>query len=105
MKLAIQIVTVVAFAWIVYRVISSVYRALRKKKKGLDSSPPAPKIPCPQCGSKNLDEYSDKESGYCLECGHIWGVSSDKETEDEEPPGDDNQSHKNRHEDPSNPAS
>lgn len=104
MKLAIQIVTVLAFAWIAYRVISSVSRALRKKKKGPNLSPPAQKIPCPQCGSKNLDEFSDEDSGYCLDCGHIWGVSADKETADQGPPGADPKLHERGREDPSSPA-
>lgn len=72
MRIALYICTVVVVAWFTFRIVWYVAKRIRRRIRPAASS--APRSKCPKCGSKNLDEYSDRESGHCLDCKHVWGV-------------------------------
>ncbi|MFH2004953.1 MAG: hypothetical protein ABI333_00070 [bacterium] len=55
--------------WIAFRVAWWLRKRwiLRRERR-------APGVVCPACGSRKLDDFSDRESGFCLKCKHVWGV-------------------------------
>ncbi len=59
----------IAVIWIVFRIVWWLRKRwiLRRERH-------APGVVCPACGSRKLDDYSDRESGFCLKCKHVWGV-------------------------------
>ena len=60
--------------WVTFRVTMIVRRVIRRRRAA------RPEGVCPSCGSGNLDDYSDAESGMCRACGHVWGVSKNKQS-------------------------
>lgn len=71
MRIVIYICAFVVVAWFTFRIVGYVVKRIRTHR---EPPPSAPRSKCPKCGSKHLDEYSDRESGYCLDCKHAWGV-------------------------------
>ncbi len=58
-------------AWIALRLFWFVRKRLRNRRDRRPSG-----VPCPECGSTRLDDYSDANSGMCLQCNHVWGVEA-----------------------------
>lgn len=59
----------IVVGWILFRAVTFLRGRLRRA-----APPPDERYVCPKCGSKRLDDLSDRESGYCLQCQHVWGV-------------------------------
>jgi hypothetical protein len=80
MQILAYIAAIIIALWFSFRVFWFLFQRAKRRlrqKRGFR---------CPKCGSENLDEYSDRESGYCLDCKHIWGVDKGtSSTEDENP--------------------
>ena len=67
------IATVVIGAWVSFRLFMFVRKRVRLNR---EKHPPG--VRCPACNSTKLDDYSDRESGYCLSCRNVWGVAQKK---------------------------
>jgi hypothetical protein len=70
MDILLYIVTAIAALWFLFRVVWFVRKRVR-----LWGERRTRNMRCPACKSKRLDDYSDPDSGMCLDCGHVWGVS------------------------------
>jgi hypothetical protein len=70
-SIVVDVVIVMAALWFGYRITTFILKQVRQRR----AAKPPPDLRCPRCGSKRLDDYSDEESGHCLECKHVWGVS------------------------------
>ncbi|MDY0002476.1 MAG: hypothetical protein RBU30_14365 [Polyangia bacterium] len=62
--------TLLVVGWIAFRLGWFVTRRLGRRGRSRGTLV----TNCPKCGSGRLDELSDRESGYCLSCGHVWGA-------------------------------
>jgi hypothetical protein len=60
---------ILVLGWAAFRITTWLWRRHRRRHP-----PPAPPVVCPKCGSAKVDDHSDAESGYCLDCEHVWGV-------------------------------
>jgi hypothetical protein len=69
MSIIVYIGGAVAALWILFRVVWFLRRRLQRRQERR-----SPGVVCPVCGSRRLDDYSDRESGMCLACKHVWGV-------------------------------
>lgn len=75
MRYLLFFVSLFVIFWISFRIIWFILGWIRRKRA---KSPPKSFL-CPRCGSSRLDEMSDSDSGYCLQCGNVWGVEGDHE--------------------------
>jgi rubredoxin len=71
MRIVAIVISLFIVTWITLRIAMFVFSRLRKPAAQKEPK----KFRCPRCNSEKLDDYSDRESGYCLSCGHIWGVA------------------------------
>lgn len=69
MNIVLRVALAIVVLWIVFRLSFYIRkRVLRRRERR------TPGVRCPECDSKHVDDFSDADSGMCLECRHVWGV-------------------------------
>lgn len=69
MNILLYIALVAAAIWFTFRIVWFIRKRVLLRRERRPAG-----FRCPACGSKDLDDYSDAESGMCFACDHIWGV-------------------------------